>query len=210
MKKITNILLTTLVLTSVSFITSPAKADDQCTSANPCGTWAVVDSSGVVTNIIVCEERVCGSGTFAGMKVVLQVPPNPVTNQSQGGYLGTPNNSVTYNEQTQVFSQGNTSFPAPVTRTEVVDTTTLSATINSNTVTFGPSKFVNGQMQFTPKIDSNTVATISAIQGTTVERQTFTTPKTKLEIEQSIQGRLNLIQRYLNRFYELLKGWILD
>jgi hypothetical protein len=210
MKKIINILLATFVLTSVSFSTSSAKADDQCTSANPCGTWAVVDSSGVVKNIIVCEERVCGSGTFAGMKVVLQVPPNPVTNQSQGGYLGTPSNPVTYDAQAQVFSQGNTSFPAPVTRSEVVDTTTLSAIINSNAVTFGPNNFVNGQMQFAPKVDSTTGATISAIQGTTVERQTFTTPKTKLQIEQSIQGRLTLIQRYLNRFYELLKGWVLD
>jgi hypothetical protein len=53
MKKIINILLTTLILTSVSFITSPAKANDQCTSVNPCGTWAVLDSSGVVKNTIV-------------------------------------------------------------------------------------------------------------------------------------------------------------
>jgi hypothetical protein len=145
-----------------------------------------------------------------GDRVVIQVPPNPITNQSQGGYLGTPSNPVTYDAQAQVFSQGNTSFPAPVTRSEVVDTTTISATINSNTVTFGPNNFVNGQMQFAPKVDSTTGATISAIQGTTVERQTFTTPKTKLQIEQSIQGRLTLIQKYLNRFYELLKGWVLD
>jgi len=212
MKKILISLLVIVTLINTSKIS--AYAEDQ-------PTYAVVDSSGKVTNIIVCGESVCGaSGAWHGVmptdtpcpgcSLILQVPVDPVTKQNQGGYRGTPDNPVTYDAQAQVFSQGNKSFPAPVTRSEVVDTTTLSATINSNAVTFGPNNFVNGQMQFAPKVDSTTAATISAIQGTTVERQTFTTPKTKLQIEQSIQSRLTLIQRYLNRFYELLKGWVLD
>jgi hypothetical protein len=246
MKKI--LLAISLVLSSFNFIGTPAHADDQCTSANPCGTWAVVDSSGVVRNIIVCEERVCGaSGSWHGVmpndtpwpgaRIVLQVPPNPVTNQSQGGYLGTPSNPVTYDAQAQVFSQGNATTPAPITRSEVVDTTTISATINSNTVTFGPNNFVNGQMQFAPKVTPTTGATISASQTngetrtvtrvitnskgetstvtvaeliTTDQSTTFNTPQTRTQIQQSIQGKLAIIERYLNRFYELLRGWVID
>ena len=148
MKKI--FLAISLVLSSFNFIGTPAHADDQCTSANPCGTWAVVDSSGVVRNIIVCEERVCGaSGSWHGVmpndtpwpgaRIVLQVPPNPVTNQSQGGNMGTPDNPVKYDSQGQVFTQGSASTPAPVTRSETVDTTTISATINSCLLYTSPS-----------------------------------------------------------------------
>jgi len=148
MKRI--VLVLSLIVSSFSFSSPAAQADDQCTSANPCGTWAVVDSSGVVRNIIVCEERVCGASgdwhgvmpndtPWPGARIVLQVPPNPVTNQSQGGNMGTPDNPVKYDSQERVFTQGSASTPAPVTRSETVDTTTISATINSEVVTFGPN-----------------------------------------------------------------------
>jgi hypothetical protein len=229
-----------LVLSSFNFIGTSAHADDQCTSANPCGTWAVVDSSGVVRNIIVCEERVCGaSGSWHGVmpndtpwpgaRIVLQVPPNPVTNQSQGGNMGTPDNPVKYDSQEQVFTQGSASTPAPVTRSETVDTTTISVTINSDVVTFGPNSFVNGQMQVTPRVNSSTGATLSAIQQTgetrtvtssigvvTTEYVTskemafFDTPKTRSQIQASIENKLRIMQQYLNRFYVLLNGWLVD
>jgi hypothetical protein len=219
MKKIINILLATLVLTGVSTVSAHAGEDQ--------ATYAVVNSAGVVTNVIVCGPAVCGPGgswggvmpadtPFPGQKLVLQIPVNPVTGQNQGSVFTqnpTAEQVVRYDSQAQVFTQGSSGFPAPVDpliRTEVVDTTTISATISSDVVTFGPNSFVNGTMQFTPKVDSNTIATISAIQGTVVERQTFATPKTKLQIEQSIQGRLTLIQKYLNRFYILLNGWVID
>jgi len=213
MKKISKVLLITFALVNVSAISANAGEGE--------ATYAVVDSSGVVTNVIVCQASVCGSsgswnGTmpsdtpWAGQKLVLQVPAHPETGKNQGSVIGTPENPVKYDSQSQTFTQGSASTPVPVINSETVDTTTLVATIQSDVVTFGPDKFVNGQMQFAPKVDSTTAATISAIQGTTVERQTFTTPKTKLQIEQSIQGRLTLVQRYLNRFYELLKGWVID
>jgi hypothetical protein len=228
-----------LVLSSFNFIGTSAHADDQCTSANPCGTWAVVDSSGVVRNIIVCEERVCGaSGSWHGVmpndtpwpgaRIVLQVPPNPVTNQSQGGNMGTPDNPVKYDSQEQVFTQGSASTPAPVTRSETVDTTTISVTINSNVVTFGPNSFVNGQMQVTPRVNSNTGATISATQTNyetrtvtsatgivttelvaTTESQSFTSPQTREQIARAVQDKF-LLQRRLDRIYAMLRGWVLD
>jgi hypothetical protein len=240
MKKIINILLATLLITGVS--TTSAHADENQ------ATYAVVNSAGVVTNIIVCGPAVCGpngswGGTmpsdtpWAGQKLVLQVPVNSITGQSLGGYIGTSENPVKYDSQAQVFTQGSTSTPEPITRSETIDNVTLFATIQSEVKTFGPNSVVNNQMQFTPVITPTTGATISASQTsgetrtvtkvitnskgetntvtvaefiTTGQSTTFTTPKTKLQIEQSIQGRLTLIQRYLNRFYELLKGWVID
>jgi len=72
------------------------------------GSWAVVGKNGVVVNAIVCSEKVCGAdgdwgGKFTdpincpdGCKLVLQVPPNPVTGASMGGFLTSGSNKVTY------------------------------------------------------------------------------------------------------------------
>lgn len=234
-----HVLPVVLIAASLQFISAPVNAD-QCTVEHPCGTWAVVDSLGIVRNIIVCEERVCGaSGAWGGImpndtpwpgaKLVLQVPPNPVTNQSQGGNMGTPENPVRYDAQAQVFTQGSSSSPAPVTRSESIDTTTLTATIHSEVVTFGPNSFIDGQMQLTPKVDEGTGATITAVQSNgetrtvtnadgveitelvlTKQTQSFTTPQTRAQIEVAIQNKLSIIQRYLERFYNLLKGWLKD
>ena len=95
--------------------------------------------------------------------------------------------------------------------------------------TFGPNSVVNNQMQFTPLVNSSTGATLSALQQTgetrtvtssigevTTEYVTskemafFDTPKTRSQIQTSIENRLRIIQQYLNRFYVLLNGWIID
>ena len=213
MKKTINIVLTALVLTGMSTVSAYAGEDQ--------ATYAVVNSAGVVTNIIVCGPAVCGPNgswggvmpndtPFPGQKLVLQVPVNPVTGQSQGGYLGTPENPVKYDSQAQVFTQGSGTTPMPVTRTEIVDTTTLVATIDSTEVTFGPDNFVDGQMIFNPKVTPTTGATLSAIQGLTTEVIVFETPKTRSQIQASIENKLRIMQQYLNRFYVLLNGWLVD
>jgi hypothetical protein len=82
------------------------------------GSWAVVGKNGVVINAIVCSEKVCGAdgdwgGKFTdpvtcpdGCELVLQVPPNPVTGASMGGFLTTAANKVTYkNGQFRVESK---------------------------------------------------------------------------------------------------------
>jgi hypothetical protein len=38
----------------------------------------------------------------------------------------------------------------------------------------------------------------------------FETPKTRAQLQANIQGKLALIERYLNRFYTLLNGWLID
>lgn len=72
------------------------------------GSWAVVDKKGNVINAILCSEKVCGAdgdwgGKFIdpvtcpnGCPLVLQIPANPITGQSMGGYLTGGNNKVTY------------------------------------------------------------------------------------------------------------------
>jgi hypothetical protein len=210
MKKINVILSGVLLATSFSFLSiTPAQA---CSAEDPCGTWAVVND-GVVTNIIVCQPSVCGSGVFGGNKVVLQVPANSTTHTSQGGYyIPEPERAITYNEQTNNFSMGSNSAPVAVTNTEVVDSVTLSATINSTSVTFGPNNFVNGQMEFTPVVDSSTGASISASQfngeSTTVESFAFAMPKTDEQIRASITEELALLRANMTKLMALLKGWV--
>jgi len=213
MKKISKVLLIAFALVNVSAISANAGEGE--------ATYAVVDSSGVVTNVIVCQASVCGSsgswnGTmpsdtpWAGQKLVLQVPAHPETGKNQGSVIGTPENPVKYDSQSQTFTQGSASTPVPVRNSETVDNTTLVATIQSDVVTFGPDKFVNGQMQFTPVVTSNTGATISATDGLVKEMAMFETPKTRAQLQANIQGKLALIERYLNRFYTLLNGWLID
>ena len=84
-----NLVILSAVITSV-----PQAIASECSPGDPCGTWAMLDSQGVVTNIIVCQASVCGGGTWAGQTVVPQVAPNPVTNQSQGGFWGTYDSST--------------------------------------------------------------------------------------------------------------------
>ena len=76
------------------------------------GTWAVVDKNGVVINTIDCSASVCGQagklggvidepdwakgGCPNGCKLVMQVPPNPITGQSMGGFTTTTDKRVVY------------------------------------------------------------------------------------------------------------------
>jgi len=210
MKKINVILSGVLLATSFSFLSiTPAQA---CSVEDPCGTWAVVND-GVVTNIIVCQPSVCGSGVFGGNKVVLQVPANTTTHTSQGGYYNPePERAVTYNEQTNNFSMGSNIAPVAVTNTEVVDSVTLSATVNSNSVTFGPNNFINGKMEFTPVVDTSTGAIISAtkINGNSITKESlsFATPQTVEQIRASLTEELVMIRANLNKLIALLKSWV--
>ena len=134
MKKKISIALNLVILSAV-ITSAPQAIASQCSPADPCGTWAMLDPQGTVTNIIVCQASVCGGGTWAGQTVVQQVAPNPVTHESQGGYWGT------YDQSTKEFTvdrSGPNQTPAQTqtnseTRTEtntdgaVASTTTIEA-----------------------------------------------------------------------------------
>jgi hypothetical protein len=200
------------VLTEAQAQASNNGGAGQCNASNPCGTWAVLDNSNTVTNVIVCQTAVCGSGTFANKPVVLQVPASE-SGQPQGSVFvenPTPEQVVKYDPSTNTFTQGTVSFAAPVVRTEKVDSATLTATINSELRTFSPNSFVDGQMKFTPVVTSNTSATISVIEGLTREMAMFETPKTREQLQTAIVNKLLVIQKYLHRYYVLLGGWLID
>ena len=212
MKKL--IKLTSVAFFSATLFTSYAYAgEDQA-------TYAVVDSNGVVANVIVCGPAVCGpNGSWGGKmpqdtgcpgcSLVLQVPVNPVTGQNQGSYIGTPENPVKYDSTKQVFTQGSASAPIPVVKTETVETTTISVTIQSEAVTFNSDSFVDGEMQFTPVVTENTGATMSATEGSTTQIQSFSSPQTREQVSEAVQNK-SLLQRWQERLFVLLRGWILD
>ena len=79
-----------LTVGALVFVSAPSYAGE-CSAEDPCQTYAMVNDAGAVTNIIVCQPSVCGSGTFAGSRVVPQVAADPVTHKSQSGYLAGPN-----------------------------------------------------------------------------------------------------------------------
>ena len=127
-----------IALISAVITSAPQAIANQCSPSDPCGTWAMLDPQGTVTNIIVCQASVCGGGTWAGQTVVQQVAPNPVTNDTTGtgGYWGT------YDSNTREFTvdrNGPNQTPASTqtnseTRTAtdpdgaVTSTTTIEAT----------------------------------------------------------------------------------
>jgi hypothetical protein len=127
-----------LVILSAVITSAPQAIASQCSPSDPCGTWAMLDPQGTVTNIIVCQASVCGGGTWAGQTVVPQVAPNPVTNDTTGtgGYWGTYDSST---KEFTVDRNGPNQTPASTqtnseTRTEtntdgaVASTTTIEAT----------------------------------------------------------------------------------
>lgn len=94
------------------------------------GSWAVIAKNGAVINSILCSENVCGANGDWGGKIVdptncpdgcplvLQIPPNPITGQSMGGYLTSGNNKVTYrNGEFKVASPASSAAAKNLVRT---------------------------------------------------------------------------------------------
>ncbi len=202
-----------VLTSSLFFIVAPTTANaGECSAEDPCGTWAVI-VNGTVVNTIVCQPSVCGSGTFNGMRVVLQVPASPVTNHYQGGHFSMEHDKiVTYNEEQKTFSQQEKQYSngevvgsetvtwsAPQVNTEVVETTTATGTVETTilTATINP----DGSKR-------NNSATISATENNSVETKFFDQPKTKQQLEVSVQDSV-IMKKYVNKFLQLLRGWII-
>ena len=125
---------------SAVITSAPQAIASECSPGDPCGTWAMLDSQGVVTNIIVCQASVCGGGTWAGQTVVPQVAPNPVTNQSQGGFWGTYDSST--KEFTVDRSGPNQTPAATQTNTETRVETNTDGAVTSTTSIEATTPFV--------------------------------------------------------------------
>jgi len=94
--------MTVVTVSSLIVASSMASAS----ASDGAGVWAVVDSSGTVTNVIVCTQAVCGSGTFGGERVVPQIAPNPITNdaQGQGSFIGNESAGIRVTESNGIFT----------------------------------------------------------------------------------------------------------
>jgi hypothetical protein len=79
-----------LVLFSIFFVSNASAGE--CSVEDPCQTYAVMNGN-QVTNIIVCQPSVCGSGFFNNQRVVPQVAADS-NGQNRGGYWGTESNGV--------------------------------------------------------------------------------------------------------------------
>ena len=125
---------------SAVITSAPQAIANQCSPSDPCGTWAMLDPQGTVTNIIVCQASVCGGGTWAGQTVVQQVAPNPVTHESQGGYWGT------YDQSTKEFTvdrSGPNQTPASTqTNSETRTNTDTDGAVTSTTTIEATTPFV--------------------------------------------------------------------
>jgi hypothetical protein len=91
--------------TTVASSTTVAASTTVSDSSNPCLVegfacgWAMVEPDGSVSGVIVCTVEVCGSGSFAGKRTVLQ------TRQMEGGNVaGWHGEDVRYDEESNTFT----------------------------------------------------------------------------------------------------------
>jgi hypothetical protein len=224
--KLISIVVGVLSISVLSF--TEAHAEDS--------TYAVVNSSGVVTNVIVCSAAVCGpSGSWGGKmpndtqcpgcSLVLQVAANPTTGEYQGAIFPSADSGkqLTYNSGTFTLTDANTYVSQEVV-VESVDsstvTTSLTTTVeggNSLSFTYedtvGKSwgEIISG-LTVLP-IQDNIKATVSATQvtdvSTKIEITAFEGRKTAEEVSSILtQRNLTLLQSKIVILLTLLDGWV--
>jgi hypothetical protein len=212
------------LISSLISVVGISSANAECTAGDPCGTWAMLDTQGVVTNVIVCQASVCGGGTWAGQTVVPQVAPNPVTNDTtgMGSYIGNPDQTtqVTYSEGTFTIHE-----PSVVQRSEVEidlnnnDITTIVSSVEipilSKTFNYSDTfeKLYGNVPMKIKDVDNNkpTKLTVNKKQGEeNIDESTiFYGRKTEQEIvEQLVTQQLNLINSKIQTFLRLLSDFI--
>ena len=238
MKTKNKVILTVLgVLTSsLFFIAAPTTANaGDCSASNPCMTYAVVDGSGSVVNVIVCQPSVCGpsgelNGLINGNKLVPQTAANPTTNDTTGT-TGRMTNSV--ENQVVTLSQDNVFtvkrdnvVVEKISQPEIdIQKTETSTAINTTSInaSFGNTTVVleNGQPTLVEnpdfvKIDARqTVSLESNIAG--VQRSSNTVINENISLQQKMtkeqtisiinNGPYNVMKSRIDRLLKLLDEW---
>ena len=227
MKK--NLLVFTILISMFSVI-NVSQANANCTAGDPCGTWAMLDSQGVVTNVIVCQASVCGGGTWAGQTVVPQVAPNPVTNTTHetGSYIGNSqdNSEVRYSDGTFTISE-NINISKSVTETDNNTTTISKVEIPVSTRSFTYEDTINkkyGEVEMNVvNFNENLPTTLKIIEisptgvneennilyNTIQESTVFNERKNLSEITQDLSNNnLNLLLSKIQTLVFLLGSWV--
>lgn len=220
--KVKSIVASLALVAGAVFFVAPTAYAGECSAEDPCQTYAMVDGNGVVTNIIVCQPSVCGSGTFAGSRVVPQVAASP-QGQNQGGYLANPG-STPVRESNGVFTITN---DAPTRDVTVIQNETTNTHLSTefeggttNSFTFNDTVGrPGGRPTMTPGIMDNSIgAKLSVTEVSNSETPTvlseevavFEERKTQQFVELTLQlNNLNKILANWTRFKLSLMNWFL-
>ena len=214
-------LLVFAILTSMFSVVNISQANANCSESDPCGTWAVIDTQGIVTNVISCQASVCGSGNFAGQTVVPQVAPNPVTNDTYGtgSYIGNTeqgtqvryeNNGTFIIEEQSVINKSQTEI-----NNNTVVVSEVSIPVSSKSFTYEDTigkKF--GEVEMTAITFNENLPTTLTVKennliNTVRESVNIYERKTSSEIEQVfVNNNLNLLLSKVQTLISLLGSWV--
>lgn len=215
--KIKSLLTASALIAASLAIVGPAPANaSECSAADPCGVWSMLDANGTITNNIVCQPSVCGGGEWAGQRVVPQAAPNPVTHDTtgRGGYWGT------YDEATKTFtvdrSGPNETPNRVVTQSEIIDGVRVEVSRPSNAYTFRYEDTVQTGPEYNPNIlklvelPFNSAASINAKSDSVDESIYFANRKTAMEVEGAItEANLSFLRDNIRIVITKLQNWLL-
>jgi hypothetical protein len=213
-------LLVFVLITSMFSVINISQANANCTASDPCGTWAMLDNQGVVTNVIVCQASVCGGGTWSGQTVVPQVAPNPVTNDTsgQGSYIGNAENntSVVYSGGTfTIYENSVINKNTTENNNDVTTTSEVSIPVSAKSFTYEDTVGKSyGNVEMNPVVFNENVETVVKVTETNLintisESSSFYQRKTTQEIEEVfVNNNLNLLLSKIQTLISLLGSWV--
>ena len=224
-------LLVFAMMVSTLSVVNVSQANASCNAENPCGTWAVIDSQGVVKNVIVCQESVCGANgawggkmpddtLFPGYSIVPQVAPNPVTHTplNTGSYIGNSDHGteVVYSDNKFTINEN---IDTVKTFTEIDNETTIISEVKvpiaSRSFTYDDTiGKTYGNVEMKTETFNESKPTVLTVKNTNLintiqESASFNERKTAEQIEEHfIDNNLNLMLSKIQTLISLLGTWV--
>lgn len=190
------------------------------------GVWAVVDSAGTVTNVIVCTQVVCGGGMFGGERVVPQIAPNPITNnaEGQGSFIGNESAGIRVTESNGTFTVHENlrinSTDVEITTDNITKTTTttiseVSVPVASRSFSYNDtagktySEIKLNAQSYNDEKPTNLSVTKKTAKTSSSQSISITGRKTASELDIIfVQNEMNLLRSKINVLLKLLGGWV--
>lgn len=190
------------------------------------GVWAVVDTAGTVTNVIVCTQAVCGGGMLGGERVVPQIAPNTITNnaEGQGSFIGNESAGIKVTESNGVFTVhenvriNSTDVEVTVDDTTKTTTTTISEVsvpVSSRSFSYNDtvgktySEIKLNVQSYDNEKPTNLLVTKKTAKISSSQSISFTGRKTSSELDIIfVQNEMNLLRSKINGLLKLLGGWV--
>lgn len=190
------------------------------------GVWAVVDSSGTVTNVISCTQAVCGGGTFGGERVVPQIAPNPITNdaQGQGSFIGnesagirvTESNGVfTVHQDVRIYSSETEVAVDDLTKTTTTTISEVSVPVTARSFSYDDtigktySEIKLKNESYDNEKPTNLSVTKKTAKASSSQSISIAGRKTASELDIIfVQNEMNLLRSKINALLKMLGGWV--